>query len=373
MKRTMLFGLIVTSICIATVSGYLWFLHGQKKTPENESQSFPSTSMITNDVFVPEQVAAVKVAPLTKGTLTEDIIVYGTVVPAPGAVQTISEPFETQIRHIFATAGQKVVMGEVLLEIDPGPNTRLQLEQTMSNFRLAKETYSNMQQRFDLKLATIQQVLQTKQAFQDARLRLENLKQRGIREKKQVVADVGGLVNTVYVREGDIVSASMPLVEIVAQDRFEARFGVEPEDINHLRINQPISLFSIYAQSSPGVTSRIRAISESVNPVTRLVDLFVVFPSSAEFLPGEYIQGKITISSKETLIIPRTSALPEGDHYVLFTIKDGRAWKQSVHVGLETDKDIEVISEILQPGDLVAVLGNYELHDGMKIKVEEPQ
>ena len=371
MKHTMLF--VIISACIATVSGYLLFFHSQKKTVENESPSFPSASMVTGDISTSEPVAAVKVAPLAKGTLTEDIVVYGTVVPAPGAVQTISEPFEIQIRRIFATAGQKVAMGEVLFEIDPGPNTSLQLEQAMNNYGLAKETYSNMQQRFDLKLATIQQVLQTKQAFEDARLRLENLKQRGIREKKQVVADVGGLVNTVYVREGDIVSASMPLVEIVAQGRFEARLGVEPEDINRLTVHQPVCISSVYMQSSRGVTGWIRAISKSVNPVTRLVDLFVVFPSTAEFLPGEYVQVKITISSKETLIVPRTAVLPEDDHYVLFTMKDGRAWKQSVHVGLETDKDVEILSAILQPGDLAVVLGNYELQDGMKIKEEESQ
>ena len=373
MKCTMLFIYIVTSICIATVSGYLWFLHGQKKTAEKETQSFPSTSMVTDYISTPEPVAAVKIAPLTKGILTEDITVYGTVVPAPGGVQTISEPFETQIRHIFAIAGQKISMGEVLLEVDPGPDTRLQVEESRNNFRLAKETLSHMQQRFDLKLATIQQLLQTKQTFQEARLRLKNLRQRGIRKKKHVVADVDGLINKVYVHEGDIVPASMPLVEIIAQDRFEARLGVEPEDINRLRIDQPISLFSIYMQSSRGVAGQIRTISKSVNTVTRLVDLFVVFPSPAEFLPGEYIQGKITISSKETLLIPRTAVLPKGDHYVLFTVKDGRAWEQSVHVGLESDKDIEVISEILQQGDLVVVLGNYELHDGMKTKGEEPQ
>lgn len=373
MKRPMVFIFIVTSICIATVIGYLWLLHGKKKTMKKESQPFHSTSTVTDDISLPEPMADVKIAPIRKGTLAEDIIVYGAVVPAPGAVQTISETFETQIRHIFAIVGQKVSMGEVLLEVDPGPDTRLQVKESRNNFRSAKETLRHMQQRFDLKLATIQQLLQTKQPFQEARLRLENLKQRGIREKKHVVADVDGLINKVYVHEGDIVPASMPLVEIVAQDRFEARLGVEPEDINRLRLDQPISLFSIYMQSSRGVTGRIRAISRSVNPVTRLVDLFVTFPASAEFLLGAYIQGKITVSSRETLIIPRTAVFPEGDHYALFTVKDGRVRKQSVHVGLEADKNIEVISENLHPGDLVVVLGNYELHDGMKIKGDEPQ
>lgn len=371
MKRPIVFIFIVTSICIATVIGYRWLLNGKKKTMENESQPFHSTSAVMDDITLPEPVAGVKIAPIRKETLTEDIIVYGSVVPAPGAVQTISEPFETQVRHIFAIVGQKVSMGEVLSEVDPGPDTRLQVEESKNNFKSAKEKLRHMKQRFDLKLATIQELLQTKQTFQEARLRLENLKQRGIREKKQVVADVDGLINKVYVHEGDIVPASMPLVEIVAQNRFEARLGVEPEDINRLRVDQPISLFSVYMQSSRDVTGRIRAISRSVNQVTRLVDLFVTFPASAEFLPGEYIQGKITVSSREALIVSHTAVLPEGDHYVLFTVKEGRAWRQSVCVGLQTDKDVEVTGENLRPGDLIVVLGNYELHDGMEIRGDE--
>ncbi|MEP9412239.1 MAG: efflux RND transporter periplasmic adaptor subunit [Candidatus Brocadia sp.] len=373
MKRPMLFIVIIMSIGIATASGYLGFFHGQKKTMEKNSQPFHFPTTVTQDISVSDPVATVNIVPLRKGTLVEDITAYGTVVPAPGAVQTISEPFEIQIRHIFAIAGQKVSPGEVLLEVDPGPDTRLQVEESRNNFRLAKEALDHMQQRYDLKLATIQQLLQTKQVFQDARLRLENLRQRGIREKKQVVANVDGLINKVNVHEGDIVPASMPLVEIIAHDRIEARLGVEPEDINRLRIDQPVSLFSVYMQSSQSVTGRIRAISRYVNPVTRLIDLFVAFPPSAEFLPGEYIQGKITISSRETLIVPRTAALPEGDHYVIFTVKEGHVQKQSVHVGLETDKDIEVISENLWPGDLIVAIGNYELHDGMEIKGEESQ
>jgi len=373
MKRPLLFIVIITSIGIATASGCLWFFHSEKKKTEKDSQPFHPPTAVTHDISVSEPVATVNVAPLRKGTLTEDIIVYGTVVPAPGAVQTISESFETQIRHIFAIAGQKVSLGEVLLEVNPGPDTRLQIEESRNNFRLAKETLQHMQQRFDLKLATIQQLLPAKQAYQEARLRLENLRQRGIREKKHVVADVDGLINKVYVHEGDIVPSGMPLVEIIAHDRIEARLGVEPEDINRLRVDQPISLFSVYMQSSRSVTGRIRTISRAINPVTRLIDLFVAFPPSAEFLPGEYIQGKITVSSRETLIIPRTAVLPEGDHYVIFTVKDGRVQKQSVRVGLETDKESEVISENLRPGDLIVVLGNYELHDGMEIKGEESQ
>ena len=61
--------------------------------------------------------------------MTEHITAYGSVIPAPGALQTVSVPFESQVRQIMVSNGQKVPKGNDLLEIKPSPDTRLQLEQ----------------------------------------------------------------------------------------------------------------------------------------------------------------------------------------------------------------------------------------------------
>ena len=71
------------------------------------------------------------------------------------------------------------------------------------------------------------------------------------------------------------------------------------------------------------------------------------------------------------MIVPRSAVLPEEDHYILFTIKDGRAQEHTVRVGLENEKDVEVIANDLQAGEPVVTLGNYELKDGMAVKVDE--
>ena len=52
-------------------------------------------------------IAPVKVVPVKKGTLAEEITVYGTIVPAAGAVQTITVPFESRVRRILVTEGQQ--------------------------------------------------------------------------------------------------------------------------------------------------------------------------------------------------------------------------------------------------------------------------
>ncbi len=84
---------------------------------------------------------------------------------------------------------------------------------------------------------------------------------------------------------------------------------------------------------------------------------------------GEYILGKITIASAQGLIVPRAAVLPEGNRYILFTIKDGHAVKHIVQVGVENEREVEVIGRDIRPGDPAVFLGNYELKDGMSVKV----
>jgi membrane fusion protein (multidrug efflux system) len=166
------------------------------------------------------------------------------------------------------------------------------------------------------------------------------------------------------------VPAGNSLVEMVAQNRLEVRLGVEPENIDKVSLGQAVSLTRVNVPGSEGVTGRVRKISRAANATTRLVDVFVDLSSSSRFLLGEYILGKIAVASARGLIVPRSAVLPEEDHYVLFTVNDGRAQKHTVRVGLRDAKNVEVIAKDLRPRDLVVTLGNYELQDGMAVKPE---
>ena len=52
----------------------------------------------------------------------------------------------------------------------------------------------------------------------------------------------------------------------------------------------------------------------------------------------------------------------------MFIIKGDIASETVVKIGIKTDKYIEIISGVAQ-GDDVAILGNYELSDKMRIRV----
>jgi len=328
----------------------------------------PELEKTAGEVLGP--VAQVQTAPIRQGVLTEQITAYGLVTPAPGALQTVSVPFESQVRQIMVSNGQKVAKGNDLLEIKPSPDTALQLEQAAQALDLARQSRQFVERKFELKLATNDQVLQAKQALQQAQLRLESMKKRGVGAPRIIHADAGGLIKKVFAQEGAIVPAGNPLLEIVAQNRLEVRLGVEPDDINRVGPNQPVSLTRVNVPSAPAVTGHIRKISYGLDPATRLVDVFVTLPTSADFLLGESISGAIAVASVQGLIVPHSAILPEGQGHSLFTIKDNRAVKHLVQVGLRNDKEVEIKGARLQAGEPVVVLGNYELKNGMAVKVE---
>jgi membrane fusion protein, multidrug efflux system len=315
-------------------------------------------------------VAQVQTAPIREGVITEHIAAYGTVIPAPGAVQTVSVPFESQVVRIMVNQGQKVSKGNDLLEIKPSPDTALQLEQAGQAYDLAKQSLSYVERKFELKLATNDQVLQAKQALQQARSRLESLKKRGVGLPRVIHADTGGLIKKVFAQEGAIVPAGNPLLEIVAQNRLEVRLGVEPDDISRVAPGQTVRLSRVNVPQAPAVTGHIRKISYGLDPATRLVDVFVTLPATADFLLDESISGEIAVAAVQGLIVPRSAVLPEGRAYSLFTIKNGMAVKHSVQAGPRNDREVEIRGEGLQGGEPVVVLGNYELKEGMTVKVE---
>ena len=316
------------------------------------------------------QVATVRTGLIREGALNEDIAAYGVVLPAPGASQTVSVSFESQIVRVMVSTGQKVAQGNDLLELKPSPGTALALEQAREAHEISRLSLQHMQRRFELKLATNDQVLQARQTMEQAQLKLQSMKKRGIGPARVIRADTGGLIKNVRVQEGAIVAAGNPLVEIVAKNRLEVRLGVEPEDLDRVKENQPVLMTRVNIPALPPFTGYVRKISYGVNPATRLVDVFVSLPAPADSLLDDAISGKIIIAEAHGLMVPRSAVLPEGQGHSLFTIEQDRAVKHQVRLGFHNDKEAEVKDTTLRAGEKVVILGNFELKDGMAVKEE---
>jgi membrane fusion protein (multidrug efflux system) len=102
------------------------------------------------------------------------------------------------------------------------------------------------------------------------------------------------------------------------------------------------------------------------------VNVIVPIDNAAELIPGSLVHGEITIQQKAAaLTVPRNAVLYNNDKAYVYVANNGKAEQRMVTVGDDNGKYVEV-SKGLAPNEKVVVLGNYELQNGMALRMEQP-
>jgi RND family efflux transporter MFP subunit len=367
-------GWLIALLIVAAVAAFggFWFGHNHESAHEEEAGA------ATTEEAEPKPIARVVVAPLKRGSITSLITAYGSIVAQPGDVRVISVPFESKIVRTMVTAGQQVSQGTELVRIGPSPDVLVALQEAKNAAEAAGRDLKQVEQRFADHLATNQELSQAQQAARSAELKLQSLQQRGVAEEQTLKADAAGIVGKVNVQEGQIVAAGTGLLEIASGNRIEAALAVDPADAMSLKVDQPVRLSIVGGsrESTEAMDGKIRVVGRRVDPATRMATVIATVPPDAQLMLDTFVQGQITRASAEGLIVPREAVLPEEEGaFVLFTAENGHAKKHEVRIGLENDRETQVIAEendALKPGDPVVVQGNYSLEDGMEVQITGP-
>ncbi len=346
-------------VLLALTVGY-WRGHrsggGSAETSENEAK---------------DPVAQVVLAPIQRKSIADTVTAYGSVITQPGKTHAVSVPYETRIKHVLVAPGESVTTGQPLVEIDPSSQTQLQLAEARNAAKAAQQELEQTHQKFNLKLATNQDLGAAKKSAETAQLQLQTLEKQGAASAQQVKSDLAGLVGKVDVQDGQIVQAGNPLVELVQQNEIEVKLGVEPEDVVRVKLGQPVTLYQVHLAGAQPVEGKVRLLTQRVDPDTRMVDVYVSLPNDKGLLLDSYFRAELKTQTHETFVVPRSAVLPEGDGYVLFTVEKQHAVQHRVQLGIQTASETEVFGKDLQAGEPVVVQGNYELSDGMAVAPEK--
>ncbi len=360
MKRRTYLGIGI--LLIAAALAGLWIY------PRVKPSSSPGHPKSLKQAEEESPVALVKTTPLRRGRISETLTAYGTVIPSPGKLQTYNVSYECQIRKLLVTEGQPVKAGDALLEIAASPDTLLHFEQAKNELATARSQEQFVKERLELKLATRDELLAAHSTLVEKEKQLADLRARGVGAKENLAATTGGIVYSIGGFIGEILPAGSNLAQIVEQDQILISFGIEPEDRKFLTEGETIKFKSLMAQSNSENRALIKTITQRVDPKTRLVNVLAAPEDPGVLLLDDFIEVEAAISADQALIVPRQAALPEGDSYVVFSVKDGRAVKHQVRIGLENPEQLQVFAEDLQEGDSIVTLGNYEISEGMPVR-----
>jgi membrane fusion protein, multidrug efflux system len=317
-------------------------------------------------------IAQVQVAKVERKTITEKVIVYGSVVAQPGKTHSVSVAFETRVRHILVAPGQFVKENDPLIEIELSPAAQVQFQQAKNAAEAARKELGQTQERFNLKLATNQDLSAAEKTARDAEAQLNALQRAGAGGDNRIHSDMSGVIAKVDAQDGQIVPPGGPLVEIVAENEIEVKLGVEAEDLSAAEEGAPITIVPVNDPTAAKVEGSIRLVTRRIDPTTRLVDVYVALPPGTKLLLDQYVRGEIQRTEKDALVVPRSAVLPnESREFELFTVTNNRATKHTVKIGAENPKEIQVITDDLHEGEPVVTVGNYELEDGMAVEIKK--
>ena len=367
MSRT-LTGLIVVLLALAAAAGGVGYWIGHRGGAAGGAKDADEASAASAK---PEPaVAPVTVTPIRRGTVSEQVTAYGTVVAPPNEVRAVSVPFECRVTKMRVAPGQVVASGQPLVEVEGSAATQLAYQEARNAVAAAQRDLDLTRQRFEQKLATNAELFTAENALQIAKARLQSLEQTGAGSPRQLTSEVDGIVSKIDVQVGQVVAAGNPLVEVAAKNRIEVRLLVEPEDVAALGPGHTVVLTPVEDPGATPVAGQIRLIAQRVDPATRLVEVLVALPADAKLMLESFVAGRLNRAAGEGLIVPRDAVLPaDAGGYVLFTVNDGKAVKHPVRIGVENDRETQIIADDLKAGDLAVVSGNYELDDGMAVQV----
>lgn len=303
---------------------------------------------------------------LQEGSLPQVVVGYGTVEPSAAGHKTIMAPVAAVVAGIDVRLGEEVAAGAPLIRLAPSPATAASFTQAKSALAVAGHLVASTRKLVAGHLATAQQLADAEKAESDARSQLQALGAVGAGGVHVIRAPFQAIVTALSTTPGSIVAEGAALLDLAAPKNLVLNVGVQPAQAASIHANDQVSVQLIGA--SQAVPARVLVRGAVAEADTGLVPVSVALPPDG-FMPGEMARATITTAAMRGYVVPHAAILvnDSGDPYVVQAV-NGVAHKVPVQV-LVAHGNQDVISGALDARAPLVLSGNYQLDDGMKVRL----
>jgi membrane fusion protein (multidrug efflux system) len=206
-------------------------------------------------------------------------------------------------------------------------------------------------------------VAQTKSHKADmdnAKLDLENCRVR---------ARVSGIVNRIDIEEGQYLSKSTKIAQILQIKKVKVNVGIPESDVDAVRKLDHFDV-KIDALGAKVFKGTKHYLSKSADPDARLYNLAVTIDNAeGKILPDMFARVEIVKNiAHNSIIMPIYSLISYDNGHIVYVAKDGTSQMRQVETGMQEGWQIE-ITKGLSPGEEIIVVGHRSVSDGQKINV----
>jgi RND family efflux transporter MFP subunit len=326
------------------------------------------------------EVGRENIVPVTEQEIATGPLISGTLTAENEA--TVKAEVAGAVLQVTSEIGNAVKQGQVIARLE---DTTLR-EAVLSAESAVKsaEAALDVAQREATRTANLvkggalpdREVETTQNAVTAAQAQLANAKAQQATARKQldkatVRSPMSGIVAERAANRGDIVSTGDPLYKIIAPSSMQLNAAVPAEALSAIRVGLPVD-FTVRGYETP-FEGRIERISPTADPVTRQVSIYVSIPNKGgRLVAGLFAEGRVARQTKRALVVPATAVNTSSKEPWVMRIKDGKAEKVTVALGLrdaQTER-VELASGV-QAGDQLLVGASQALTPGTPVKVRE--
>ncbi len=329
--------------------------------------SFILSSLFSSSVYSEEQAsAAVKVAKIKQIKMSEHIVAYGVLEAKADNVVSLSLAHSGLVNQLWVRLGQRVKKGDRLAKIITSPEARMQYFQAISAVEYAKQQLTRSKRLFSEKLTTKAAVENAIKNLADSQSALNALiKRKQNKSQESLFAPLSGIITQLNLTQGQRVQSNENAMLIASENHVVARVGIEPEEVKLLPANTTVTLSHVF-DDSINVKSTINSINAMVNPSTHLIDAMIDIPAiqAKSFILGTRVKANFILPPQLYFVVPRSAVLNDANGYFIFTLKNKIAHKIYIKKNIEQNNMVAISGDI-QLNEIVVILGNYILKDGM--------
>ena len=197
----------------------------------------------------------------------------------------------------------------------------------------------------------------------------------------KIMAPADGTLYSLPVRQGDFVRVGDLLAEMADLHKVRVRAFVDEPELGGLEPNEPVRITwdALPNRSWEGKTEVVpkQVVPRGSRSVGEL--LCSVSNDKLELLPNVNVDVRISAREKtNVLTVPRAAVAADGGKRYVFVVKDGginvgknALERRPIVVGIADAANYEVVAG-LSENELVALPGDFDLRDGMLVRVTNP-
>lgn len=284
---------------------------------------------------------------------------------------TLSAEAAGQIKTIYVKEGQKVSAGQILVKLNTA-TIESSIDEVKTALDLATTVYERQKRLWDQKIGSEIQFLQAKNNKESLEQKLKTLQTQ--LALSVIKAPGEGIIDEIYKKEGEMVMPGTPVLQFVNLNNMKMLADVSEMYVKSIKQGDK-AIVNFPALGIENIEATINRTSNVINLKNRTFKVEVSLPNKDHLLkPNAIGMIKIKDFDEDSALVVPTMILgkdSKGDYLYTVAHNNGKkiAKKTYVKTG-KTSGSQTMITEGLNPNDMVITAGYNEVSDGAFIRIK---